>query len=85
MTTTTLSTKGQIVIPLAVRRALGWKAGDRFEVEQRDDTIVLRAVRAIPRTTLEEVLGYLKYEGPAKTIDEMQAAIEEGLREAGSS
>jgi looped-hinge helix DNA binding domain, AbrB family len=37
-----VSSKHQIAVPSEVRRRLGIKAGDRLEVEIRDDVIVLR-------------------------------------------
>ena len=43
--TTRMSTKGQVVIPGEVRRALNLRPGDSFVVVGRDDTIVLKTVR----------------------------------------
>ncbi|MCL1922614.1 MAG: AbrB/MazE/SpoVT family DNA-binding domain-containing protein [Propionibacteriaceae bacterium] len=37
MATTLLSSRGQIVIPVDVRTALGWKAGDKVTVEVSQD------------------------------------------------
>jgi looped-hinge helix DNA binding domain, AbrB family len=37
-----VSSKHQIAVPSEARRRLGIKAGDRLEVEIRDDVIVLR-------------------------------------------
>jgi hypothetical protein len=34
----------------------------------------------LPRTTLEDIIGCVKYEGPTKTLDEMEAGIAEGAR-----
>ncbi len=41
MANTVLSSKGQLVIPLEVRRRLGLKAGDQFVCEVVDGKIVL--------------------------------------------
>lgn len=49
--TTTLSSKGQVVIPAWARRKLGLPAGQRFRVElgsPRERTIVLRPSAADP-------------------------------------
>ncbi|MCY4075976.1 MAG: AbrB/MazE/SpoVT family DNA-binding domain-containing protein [Acidobacteria bacterium] len=46
MTTTRLSSKGQIVIPEAIRRRLGLDPGSEFVVLGDGDTIVLQRVRA---------------------------------------
>ena len=46
VTTTRLSSKGQVVIPEAIRRRLGLDPGAEFVVLGDDDTIVLQRVRA---------------------------------------
>jgi AbrB family looped-hinge helix DNA binding protein len=43
---TRLTTKHQTTIPLAVRRALGLKAGDRVEFAIKGKTVLLRKARA---------------------------------------
>ena len=45
MEETTMSSRGQVVIPVRIRRALGLEKNDRFQVEQRDGCIVLRPVQ----------------------------------------
>jgi len=68
----TLTSKGQITLPKALRDELRLKSGDRIAFERNDDgSYVLR-----PRTTDVKLLkGFLKYTGPAKTIEDMQQAI----------
>jgi len=51
MTETTLSVKGQIVIPLEVREKLALKAGQRFEVEALFDGTIL--VIPIPKDVVD--------------------------------
>jgi len=41
---TTLSTKGQLVLPAGVRRQLRLAKGERLSVEVRGDSVVLRPV-----------------------------------------
>ncbi len=43
--TTTLSSKGQIVIPAPIRERQGFRAGDELQIEEREDEIVLRKTR----------------------------------------
>lgn len=81
MARTRISSKGQVVLPKAVRDRQGWPAGTELEVESRGDLVVLRPVRTIPRTTLEEVVGCIPYDGPPVSIDEMDAAVEQAARE----
>jgi AbrB family looped-hinge helix DNA binding protein len=43
--TTTLSSKGQIVIPAPIRQRHQFRAGDELLIEERDDEIVLKKAR----------------------------------------
>lgn len=45
MLTVTLSSKGQIVLPQAVRRTLGVREGDKLEVSLQGQMILLTPVR----------------------------------------
>ena len=78
---TRLSSKGQVVIPKAVRKAHGWKPGQEFLVEDTGDELVLRPEPLFPPTTVEEVAGCLKYDGPPVSIREMDEAILRSVRE----
>lgn len=57
--TATMSTKGQVVIPRAIREELELKPGDDFEVIRRKDEVVLRRIGARPRRKLSEHLKAL--------------------------
>ena len=79
--TATVSTKGQLVLPLAIRRALGWEAGTRLIVESTGDGVLLRREPAFPKTRPEDVYGRLPRKGPPKSADEMgEAVLEEAER-----
>ncbi len=75
MARTRLSSKGQVIIPKAVRERHGWGPGVELEVEERGDTVVLRASGRFPRTTIGEVRGCLRYRGPRVTIEQMDEAV----------
>lgn len=77
MTRTKLSSKGQVVIPKPVRDRHGWRAGAELEVEDRGDSVLLRAARAFPRTRIGQVRGCLRYRGPRVSLEEMDAAVRE--------
>jgi AbrB family looped-hinge helix DNA binding protein len=81
MADTTVSTKGQVVIPKEIRERLGWEPGTSLEVEDRGDRVVLRRVRRAPRTTIDDLRGCLPYNGPPKTVEEMDEGIARGARE----
>jgi AbrB family looped-hinge helix DNA binding protein len=58
--TATMSTKGQIVIPLAILDELDLQPGDDFEIFRRKEEVVLRRVRGRSRRRLSERLGALR-------------------------
>jgi AbrB family looped-hinge helix DNA binding protein len=80
-TTTTVSTKGQVILPHAIRRKRHWGPGTKLIVEDTPEGVLLKAASLFPPTKIDDVFGCLKYEGPAKTIEEMDAAIEAEVRE----
>jgi AbrB family looped-hinge helix DNA binding protein len=59
METTTLSSKGQLVIPKQVRQQAKVAAGDAFVVRYRDGEIHLRPVVRTSGTTVDDVAGCL--------------------------
>ncbi len=69
-----------MIIPKAVRERHGWQPGVELEVEDRGDVVVLRPANPFPPTTIEEVYGCLKYDGPPFTVEEMNEAIEREAR-----
>lgn len=76
---TVVTRKGQITIPIDIRRSLGIKEGDRMSVQQVGGAIrVSRALDIVERTA-GSLAKYL--EGPAKTIEEEKAAFERGVAE----
>ena len=78
--TTKLSSKGQVVLPKSLRDARNWKPGTRFAVEQVPEGILLRPLRPFPPTTIDKVFGCLKYKERAKTLRQMEAAIERAAK-----
>jgi AbrB family looped-hinge helix DNA binding protein len=75
METTKLSSKGQIVLPKAVREQHGWAPGTEFVVESTPDGVRLRAKALFPQTELDQVFGSVPHSGQAKTIQAMDAGI----------
>ncbi|HXY57962.1 MAG TPA: AbrB family transcriptional regulator [Methylocystis sp.] len=73
--TTRMSTKGQVILPKAVRQRRGWKAGTRLVVEERPEGVLLTAEPLFPPTTVEEAYGILKYDGPPVSVEQMKAAV----------
>lgn len=80
METTRLSSKGQIILPKAVRDNHNWRPGMDFTIEDTADGVLLRPVKQGKVTRLSDVAGCLKDLGPVPTIDEMNVAIEAEAR-----
>ena len=81
MATTVLSSKGQVIIPKPIRDAQHWQPGQRLEVIQSGEGIILKTAEPFPQTTLAEVAGCLPYKGKAKSLAEMEEAIVKGAKE----
>ncbi len=72
MPTATMTSKGQITIPIQIRKALGLKPGVRIDFyEAEDGEYTFR-----PKTgSIMEMRGCLAYDGPPITIEEMHSAL----------
>jgi AbrB family looped-hinge helix DNA binding protein len=77
---TTLSTKGQVILPKAIREQRQWKAGTRLTVEDTDEGVLLKAAPIFPPTRPEDVFGLLRYKGAPKSIEQMNAGIAAEVR-----
>ena len=72
MTTSTLTTKGQVTIPLDVRRRLGLDAGDRIEfVEIENGMFAIKP--AID--DIRSLKGLLRKPAKAVSVEDMNAAV----------
>ncbi len=78
MVTATLTSKGQLTIPKAVRDSLHLRAGDRVQFVVHDDA---EATMKPLTKSVDEVFGKLQRAGQApKSVEEMQAAVAERMR-----
>ena len=66
MSTLLVSSKGQIVLPAALRRRLGMGAGARLEVLEESDGLKLRVVRSVATADLSGMAGMVK--APARGV-----------------
>lgn len=82
MITTTLSGKGQIVIPKALRESRQWRPGTRFIVEEIPSGILLKPNRTFPPTRPEDGLGCTGYRGQVVNMKEMDQAIQDDIRKS---
>jgi len=82
MITTKLSTKGQITIPKSIRASLGWQEGLEFVILETENGVLLKPLPLLKKSSLDEVLGSTGYEGPPKSLAEMEEAIAAGVRDS---
>ena len=73
-----ITVKGQITLPKALRDAMHLKTGDKVLFEPLEDGTYVIKPRA---TDVQSLKSCVNYQGTPKTLEEMNAAIEQ---EAGS-
>ena len=74
-----MSEKGQVVIPKATRDRMRLTKGERFEVVERPDGVLLRKQAKKSGETFEDIAARIRarvnYTGPVVTIEEMNDSI----------
>jgi AbrB family looped-hinge helix DNA binding protein len=80
MRSTTLSSKGQVVIPREIRELRGWTPGTVLLIDEEGDGIVLRPLPSFAPTTVDDLLGCVPHAGRARSLQEMEAGVVEGAR-----
>jgi AbrB family looped-hinge helix DNA binding protein len=73
--TTVLSTKGQLILPKAIRQERRWEAGTRLLVEDKPGGVLLREAPHFAKTAPGDVYASLARPAAPKSIEEMDAAI----------
>jgi AbrB family looped-hinge helix DNA binding protein len=79
METTKLSSKGQVIIPKPLRSAHHWETGQELVVIDMGDGILLKPKTPFPESNIKDVASCLKYDGKAKTLEDMEDAIKTGI------
>lgn len=79
--TTTLSSKGQIVIPKEIRDALHWEAGTRLTLVPGASGVTLRAVPKETGRSFADLIGSLKHDGPPLSTEVLCQPVEYGADE----
>ena len=73
--TTVVSTKGQVILPKAIREQRHWPSGTRLTVEDTAEGVLLKAAPVFAETKVDAVFGSLAFTGKPKSIEDMHAAI----------
>jgi AbrB family looped-hinge helix DNA binding protein len=76
METIRLSSKGQFVLPKAIRDLHHWRAGTELVVIERNSEVVIKAAKPFAATRLEPPDAPSIYTGKPLTITAMDRAIE---------
>ena len=78
---TRVSTKGQVILPKAIRDRRGWTAGAELIVEDKPEGVLLRAASKAGTTRFEDVAGSLGPVHRVVSVEEMhQALLDEAAR-----
>jgi len=67
---TSVTVKGQVVIPAQIRHRLGIKKGSKFHVEEKNGEIILRP---LTKQYFQKMSGILKGGGLVKGLEETRA------------
>jgi AbrB family looped-hinge helix DNA binding protein len=67
-----VSTKGQVVLPAAVRKALGLKPGMRVNIRVEGRGARITPAPAKQAVTLREIQEILSYSGPKVKVQDMR-------------
>jgi AbrB family looped-hinge helix DNA binding protein len=73
--TTIVSTKGQVILPSAIRQRREWVAGTRLLVEETAEGVLLKPLRAFAETRPKDVFASLPHHGRPKTLEDMDAGV----------
>jgi len=73
--TTVISTKGQVILPKAIRDQLQWGAGTRLTVENTPEGVLLKSTPVFAASSIDALFGSMRPTGQALSIDDMNAAI----------
>ena len=65
-----ITAKGQMTLPIEVRKALGVEPGDHVRIAAMEGGGFV--MRPVPRAA--ELSGLISYKGPVRTVEEIRAA-----------
>ena len=75
MESVALSSKGQLVLPKAIRDRHHWTTGTRIQIIERGDEVILKAAELFPCSVFETLDAESVYKGNPLSLEEMDTAI----------
>ncbi|HBA86433.1 MAG TPA: AbrB family transcriptional regulator [Geobacter sp.] len=75
MDTVKLSSKGQFILPKAIRDRHHWETGTEFIIIDRGEDLVIKPARVFPSTELESPDTPSIYQGKPLSLEEMERAV----------
>jgi AbrB family looped-hinge helix DNA binding protein len=75
METVKLSSKGQFILPKAIRDRHHWEAGTEFIIIDRGEELVIKPSRVFPGTELESPETPSIYSGKSLSLEDMDRAV----------
>jgi len=82
METTRLSSKGQVIIPVSVRKTHRWAAGMDFLVIDTADGVLLKPKPPFSVSQLADVAGMFKAKVPVRSEAQIKAALDASIKQA---
>lgn len=73
--TTTVSTKGQVILPASILQRRDWGAGTRLLVEETINGVLLKLAPAFAESRPQDVFGSLHHQGEPRTLEDMGAGV----------
>ena len=80
METVKLSSKGQFILPKAIRDRHHWETGTEFVILDRGTELVIKPIKVFPLTEIEPPTTPSIYLGKQLSLEDMERAV---LTEAG--
>ncbi len=75
METVKLSSKGQFILPKAIRDRHHWETGTEFIIIDRGEELVIKPSRVFPVTELESPETPSIYSGKSLSLEDMDRAV----------
>jgi bifunctional DNA-binding transcriptional regulator/antitoxin component of YhaV-PrlF toxin-antitoxin module len=70
-----------MVLPKSIRDAKNWQSGTELDVVSHPDGVLLKLVQPSKKYTLDDLYGFLKYDGPPVSVEDMNRAIDIAMAE----